>query len=417
MNKSIQVRLIFMMVLEFVVWGAWLPMIYPYLRYLQFTPWQQSAILNTFPVAAMVAMFFSNQFADRYFAAEKFLALSQFLGGLAILGLAFTGNFWMFFTLMLLHCLLFVPTLSIVNSIAFANLKDPKDFGIIRMGGSIGWVLAAWPLFFMLKNVSDTRWTFIVAGIASLILAMHSLTLPHTPPKTAVTGEDKLAWREALRLLAKPFVLVLWILAFVDSFVMYAYFNWAAAFLISPAVGLKPNLVMPVMSIGQIAEILTMAILGLTLKRLGWRLTMMLGIFGHVIRFAVFAFFPKVMSLIILVFILHGICYAFFFAAVYVFVDEFFPKDVRASAQGLFNVMILGLGAIAANTLCPWMTDTFVIDNVTDFKSLFFIVGGVALAAMLALALFFHPPDRKEAAPACLRKEIEQANRLTKDLP
>ena len=125
---------------------------------------------------------------------------------------------------------------------------------------------------------------------------------------------------------------------------------------------------------------------------------MMLGIFGHVIRFTVFALFPQETWLIILVFVLHGICYAFFLAAVYIFVDEYFPNDVRASAQGLFNVMILGLGVIAANTICPWMTDAYTAKGITDFRSLFLIAAGVALAATVALGLFFHPPALKQAA-------------------
>ena len=107
------------------------------------------------------------------------------------------------------------------------------------------------------------------------------------------------------------------------------------------------------MSIGQIAEILTMLVLGVTLKRLGWRTTMIVGILGHAARFAVFAFFPQHPWLIILVNVLHGICYAFFFATVYIFVDEFFPKDARASAQGLFNLMILGFGPLVANSIGP----------------------------------------------------------------
>src|SRR5271156_869162 len=113
MNNTVRLRLFIMMVLEYVIWGAWLPQIFSYLPSLKFTALQQSAILNAFPVAALVAMFFSNQFADRNFAAEKFLAFSQFVGGLAMVGLAFTRDFWMFFGLMLLHCLLYVPTLSI----------------------------------------------------------------------------------------------------------------------------------------------------------------------------------------------------------------------------------------------------------------------------------------------------------------
>ena len=425
MNKAVRLKLFAMMVLEFFIWGAWLPFIFSYLPGLGFTAGQQALVLNAFPFAAIVGMFFSNQFADRNFAAEKFLAFSQLIGGLAMIGLAFTGDFWIFFGLMLVHCLLYVPTLSVTNSIAFANLKDPKDFGLIRMGGTIGWVLAAWPFTFILVDWDKvqaahpagmvdwvktalangltgaalqrgTRWTYIIAGVASLLLAVFSLSLPHTPPKKADKAENKFAWFEALRLLEKSFVLVLWIVALVDSFVLNAYFYWAATFLGSPQVGIKGNWIMPIMSIGQIAEILAMAILAVTLKKLGWRTTMVIGILGHVARFAVFAFFPQETTLIILVFVLHGICYAFFFATVYIFVDEYFPKDARSSAQGLFNVMILGLGVVAANTLCPFLTQKFTVNGLIDFRHLFLVPCGVALAAALVLGLFFHPP-RHEA--------------------
>ena len=150
--NAVHFKLFLMMVLEFFIWGAWLPFIFSYLPSLGFTPGQQALILNAFPVAAIIGMFFSNQFADRNFAAEKFLGFSQLIGGAAMIGLAFTGDFWTFFALMLVHCLLYVPTLSVTNSIAFANLKDSKDFGLIRMGGTIGWMLAAWPFTFILVD-------------------------------------------------------------------------------------------------------------------------------------------------------------------------------------------------------------------------------------------------------------------------
>src|SRR5215471_7156840 len=145
MNASTRFKLFLMMVLEISIWGAWLPLIFGYLPSLGFSPAEQAWILNAFPIAAIVGMFFSNQYADRHFAAEKFLAFSHLVGGLAMLGLAYTKEFGPFFGLMLLHCLLYVPTISITNSIAFANMKDPRDFGIVRMGGTIGWILAAWP--------------------------------------------------------------------------------------------------------------------------------------------------------------------------------------------------------------------------------------------------------------------------------
>ena len=427
MNKAIRFKLFLMMVLEFFIWGAWLPLIFSYLPSLGFSPAEQSWILNAFPLAAIVGMFFSNQFADRHFAAEKFLAFSHLIGGLAILGLAFTKAFWPFFGLMLVHCLLYVPTISITNSIAFAQMKDAqKEFGIVRMGGTIGWILAAWPFTFILVDwdkvrlanpqgivawfgtvlangltgaaLQDaTKWTYIVSGIASLLLAVFSLSLPHTPPKKAgEAGAETLAWLEALKLLKHPFVLVLWLVTFVDSFVHNCYFNWTGTFLGSSQVGVPGNWIMPVMSIGQIAEILTMFVLGVTLKKLGWRTTMILGILGHAARFAVYSFQPS-KELIIVVQVLHGICYAFFFATVYIFVDEYFPKDVRASAQGLFNVMILGIGALVANSVCPLLLQqTFTRDGVTDFHGLFLVPLAAAISAAVALALFFHPPLKSQ---------------------
>src|SRR5215813_4070647 len=214
MKQAIHLKLFLMMILEFFIWGCWLPLIYGYLPSLGFSPAEQAWILNAFPIAAIVGMFFSNQYADRHFAAEKFMAFSHLIGGLSILGLAFTTSFWPFFLLMLVHCLLYVPTISITNSIAFANMKNPdKEFGIVRMGGTIGWILAAWPFTFIFVNwaavdaahpqglvnwlgvalanpltgdaaKAATRWTYIVAGIASLTLTGFSLALPKAARKT-----------------------------------------------------------------------------------------------------------------------------------------------------------------------------------------------------------------------------------------
>jgi hypothetical protein len=474
---NVRLKLFTMMVLEFFIWGAWLPLIFGYLPSLGFSAsnpppqlsflpqgwsWlisEQSLILNAFPIAAIVGMFFSNQFADRNFAAERFLAFSHFIGGLAMIGLAYTKLFWPFFGMMLLHCLLYVPTISITNSIAFANMKDPKEFGVVRMGGTIGWILAAWPFTFILVDWAKvkaantqglvdwmgtvlatgltgqalqdaTSWTYIVAGVASLVLAAFSLTLPHTPPKRVEQGAtERLAWLEAMKLLKHPFVLVLWLVTFVDAFVHNSYFNWTGVFLGTPTeaggVGIPGNWIMPVMSVGQIAEILTMAILAGTLKRLGWRTTMILGILGHAARFGVYAYLPQlainaepqdqeqmiryVQTSIILVQVLHGICYAFFFATVYIFVDEYFPKDARSSAQGLFNLMILGIGSLAANSICPKLMQevyTTTMANgtkVVDFQGLFQVPLLFAIGAAVALALFFHPPKKEDGGATDMR--------------
>ena len=424
MVRTPRARLFMMMLLQIFIWGAWLPLIFGYLPTLGFSPSEQSWILNAFPAAAIIGLFFSNQFADRNFAAEKFLSFSHLIGGLSMFGLTMTTEFWPFLILMWVHCLFYVPTISITNSIAFAHMKDPAaEFGPIRMGGTIGWILAAWPFAFILVDWTAvqaaepdgliewigtalgsgltgdelraaTPWTFRVAGIASLALAAYSLILPHTPASRA-RGEsmDKLAWLEAAKLLKHPFILVLWIVTLADSFVHNAFFNWAAVFFGSDLVGIPGNWIMPVMSIGQVAEILTMVVLGTVLKKLGWRITMMVGIIGYALRFAVFAWLPETTYLIVLINLVHGICYAFFFATVYIFVDANFPADARSSAQGLFNVMILGVGALIANSICPWLLQTvYTVNGVTDFKSMFMIPMTISILATLLLAFGFRPP-------------------------
>ena len=421
-EKTPTLRLFLMMFLVIFIWGAWLPLIFGYLPTLGFTPFEQSWILNAFPVAAIIGLFFGNQFADRNFAAEKFLSFSSLVSGVTMIGLSMTTGFWSFLILMWLHCLFYVPTISITNSIAFAHMRDPtSEFGPVRMGGTIGWNAAAWPFAFILVDWAAVRaadpqglvdligtalgagltgdelraatpWTFRVAGLAGFVLAAYALTLPHTPPQKG-EGVDRLAWLEAAKLLKHPFILVLWVVTLADSFVHNLFFNWAAVFFGSADVGIPGNWIMPVMSIGQVAEILTMLVLGTVLKKLGWRVTMMVGVLAYVVRFGVYAWLPEMTWLVVAINFVHGVCYAFFFASVYIFVDACFPHDVRASAQGLFNVMILGVGALIANSVGPWLVQTvYTVDGVTDFSSMFMIPIFISIGAALLLAVGFRPP-------------------------
>jgi nucleoside transporter len=415
--QSVRSRLSVMMFLEFFIWGAWLPKCFNYLTYLDFGTWEKAAVMNAFTIASIAAMFFSNQFADRNFAAEKFLAFSQLVGGAAMLALTWVDDFGLFFSLMLLHSLFYVPTISITNSIAFANLSNPqKDFGPVRLWGTIGWIAASWPFVLILSGTGDEakdaiRYTYLVAGIASFVLAGFSLTLPHTPPRPAKQGGEKLAWLEALRLLRSPFILVLFIVTFLDSTVHACYFIWTDRFLVE-SIGIPDRWVMPAMSVGQFAEIGTMALLGYFLKRLGWRTTMTFGILGHALRFAVFALAPNPF-LAIAINVVHGICYAFFFATVYIFVDEYFPKDARSSAQGLFNLQILGLGPCVGYFLWPYLGDqVFKVGKEVDYRALFLVPTGLAVFAAAFLFLFFWPPRKSQPVPEEVPVAVEGAEQF-----
>jgi nucleoside transporter len=402
-------KLFIMMVLEFFIWGAWLPLIWGYMGAdgLNFTPLQITWVGSAFAIASVVGIFFSNQFADRNFSAEKFMAFSHLVGGLAILGMYFVKDFNTFFALMLIHSLLYVPTISVSNSIAFTHMKDAtKEFGLVRMGGTVGWIMAAWPLYFVLQGktgheaVAASQNIFLISGIASLVLAAFSLSLPPTPPKPAAPGEGGFAWVKAAKFLSKPYLLVLFIVTFIDATIHNGYFLMAGSFLGSNVVGIKPEWIMPVMSIGQVAEIATMAVLGWFLSRMGWKTTMILGVLGHAARFAVFAFMPQNQTMIILVQVLHGVCYAFFFATLYIFIDAAFPKDVRSSAQGLFNLLVLGLGDLAAKWIfIPLQGSLTATDGSVNYHSLFLWPTGMSLVAAVLLLIAFWPP-KDLAAPA-----------------
>ena len=124
---------------------------------------------------------------------------------------------------------------------------------------------------------------------------------------------------------------------------------------------------------------------------------MVFGILGHAIRFGVFALAP-IPALVVAINVLHGICYAFFFATVYIFVDEFFPKDARSSAQGLFNFLILGLGPFVGNFAWPALGDIFKSDAGIQFSKLFLVPSGVAFAAAMFLLVAFRPPEKRQPA-------------------
>ena len=79
------------------------------------------------------------------------------------------------------------------------------------------------------------------------------------------------------------------------------------------------------------------------------------------------------------------------------FEEAFFPKDARASAQGLFNLMILGLGPLVANMIGPKLIgETFNKGGVIDFRSLFLLPCVAAILAAIILGLFFRPSEKRE---------------------
>jgi MFS family permease len=434
-----------MFFLEYFIKGAWFPLLGLYMgdRYLNFRPVEQAWVFNCFAITTLTGLFLGGQLADRLMARERYLALSHLIGGLAMLALPRVRSFWPFFGLVLLHCFFYVPTLSVANAIAFDRLDAHgarKDFGTLRLWGSIGWVAASWPLIFIPIDWARVRpideaggfvaWlgsalstlktgpamesamtgTFVVSGIASLILAAVSLALPRTPPSKSI-GEP-FAPVEAIKLLARPSVLVLFVVTFFDSLAHLGYYFWTSRYFQS--LGVPENWIAPAMSIGQVMEVVAMAMLGAILARLGWRRTLILGVLAQAVRFAVYAIGSRdLVWMVVGVNLVHGFAYACFFATVFIFVDAHFPEDARSSAQGLFNLMILGISQLASGFLWGGLGGVFATIRDVGGKSvatiayhrLFLVPMGLSLLAAAILALFFRPPD---AGPGSEKPPIDR---------
>ena len=388
-------RLAVMMFLEYLIWGSWLPLLALYLAdVLGFSGGQIGWIFATQAIACLFGLYFGGQIADRMLSTEKLLAMLHLVGGAAMFALAYQTTFWSFFAVMLVYQLAYMPTMSLTNAIVFHHVADPQtDFGKVRLWGTIGWIAASWPFVFILAGKTGAQLhgalssIFTVAGMSSIALAAFSLTLPHTPPSKRETAAS--APMEAIKLLREPVMLVLFVATLMDALVHQCYFQWTSPFL--QQAGLAENWIMPAMSVGQIAEIASMAALGWALARLGWKWTMTIGILAHAARFLVFAIGDP-LWLMVAINVVHGMCYAFFFAAVYIFVDERCPRDARASAQGLFNLVILGVGPFAGSLLWGWLGDLFrAPGGGVDFSKLFLAPAILALAAALLMMAAFRP--------------------------
>src|SRR5688572_3688535 len=137
------VRLSIMMFLQYAIWGAWLPLLWPFLAgHRKFTPGQIGDMFAVGAIGAILAPFIAGQIADRYFSTEKFLGFSHLIGGLLIWQLSWLSGYWQFLTFALLYSLIYSPTLPLTNALAFHHLPDrDRDFGKVRVWGTVGWIV------------------------------------------------------------------------------------------------------------------------------------------------------------------------------------------------------------------------------------------------------------------------------------
>lgn len=409
MGFGLNVRLSAMMFLQYAIWGAWAPVLWPYLtdkvHGLGMTDPQAAIIFSLLPLAQILAPFTGGQIADRWIPTQIFLAIAQLIGGAFLILAAKASGFSNMLLLLAVFSLVYAPTLALTNSLAFHHMKDEKNFGFIRVFGTLGWIVAGWVLWQWREQgwLPGTADCLMLAGFASIIMGVFCFFLPHTPPaKDKAT--DPLAFREAFVMLKNPNFLVFMIIAFVVTTELQFYYGPTGGFL-QNALLIDYSDISRTMSVAQIAEILGMAaFLPLALKKLGVRKTLAIGVIAWPLRYIVFAAAPygplEIMRpLVVASLTLHGIGYAFFFVASQVFVDMVAPKDIRASAQSLLSFFTLGIGTVLGTYFTGYIMAVFNPSaNVLNWTKVFLVPCALTVACAIAFLLFFKDPE-KEAVP------------------
>ncbi len=403
---GVKIRLGAMMFLQYAIWGAWAPVLSAYLlNDLGFTGTQVGIIYSLLPLATIISPFIGGQIADRYFASQKVVALLQLVGGALLIYISTISDYSTMLWLMFIYCLLYAPTLALTNSIALINLKNSeKEFGQIRVWGTIGWIVAGLALSgwrVVAKGEASMGFagdTLLLAGIFSLVMGLVSLALPDTPPEK--TAANPLAFLEAVKMLKNKNTLIFFIIAFIVSTELMFYYVLTAPFLTSAKIGIDSSTVAGVMVIGQIAEIIVMAfLLPYFLPRYGIRKTMILGILAWPLRYLIFAIGTPTW-LVIASLALHGFCYVFFFTVAFIYVDRIAAKDIRHSAQSLINLVVLGVGSYIGSNFAGFIQSIFTSGSETDWTGVFLVPFFLTVLSAAVFLIFFREEEVPSPAPA-----------------
>ena len=400
MKKSIQFQLSFMMFLEFFIWGAWFVTLGTFMgNNLSATGAETGMAYSTQSWGAIIAPFIIGLIADRFFNAEKILGVLHIIGAILMYMMFQANDFTTFYPYVLGYMIAYMPTLALVNSVAFKQMKDPaKEFSFIRVWGTIGWILAGLLISYyfhwdskenaaagMLQN------TFLMTAIVSLVLGVFSFFLPKTPPsigKDDTVTISSILGLDALKLLKDRNFLVFFISSVLICIPLAFYYQNANPFLSEIGVENPTGK----MTIGQASEVVFMLLLPFFFKKFGFKKTILVGMLAWVLRYILFAYgnSGEMAFMLITGIALHGICYDFFFVSGQIYTDSKAGDKVKSAAQGLITLATYGVGMLVGFWVAGKIVDANVLADASHgWQDVWLFPALFALGVFVIFALLF----------------------------
>ena len=404
-KQSVQYRLLvprlsLMMFLQFFIWGSWSVTLG-----LVMSQHNMSLLIgdafSAGPIASILSPFVLGMLVDRFFASQKVMAVMH-LAGAAILWFVpqalVAQNGALLIGLLFGYTLCYMPTLALTNNIAFHSLSDKdKTFPVVRVFGTIGWIVAG--IFIGVTGISDTTGIFTLAAIISVVLALYSLTLPHTPApaKGLPVKVRDLFCADAFALLKVRHFFVFSLCATLISVPLGTYYAYTASFLADAGVGD----VSTAMSFGQMSEIFFMLVIPFLFRRLGVKYMLLIGMCAWFVRYAFFALgiSEEGRFLLYLGILLHGVCYDFFFVVGFIYTDRIAGEKVKGQAQSMIVMFTYGIGMLLGSQISGALYNRLVAgQTVPQAWTTFWWIPAVAAAVIAVIFLFSFKYDDKEQA-------------------
>lgn len=403
-------RLSVMMFLQFFIWGGWFVTLGTFLStQLGANGGQIGMAFSTQSWGAIIAPFVVGLIADRWFNAERILAVLHLVGAVLLYQLYEAPDFSTFYPYVLAYMMIYMPTLALVNAVAFRQMRDPGlEFSKIRVWGTVGWIVAGVVISFVFAWDSPAaipsgglRNTFLMAAVASLVLGLYSFTLPNTAPlkATAVRGGTmQMLGLDALGLLKDRSYLVFFIASILICIPLAFYYQNTNPFLAQ--IGMTNPTAK--MAIGQVSEVLFMLLLPLFIQRFGIKIALLMGMLAWALRYVLFAYGNNgdLAFMLFTGIALHGLCYDFFFVSGQIYTDAKTPERFRSSAQGLITLATYGLGMLIGFWVAGHVSDYYASPEGHDWQSIWLFPAVFSLGVVLVFVFAFREARPRLPVPA-----------------